>query len=119
IFCNSISIYAKDEVQLDNPRNAVFNHINNLEKDNYHPEIALKSFRIGKRSSKDAKELPIKLLRIYNGLGLHINFKNIPEDINYIDSNSGKNKYIVFRKLPDIYLEKYGNKWQYSAESVS
>lgn len=115
----SNDLLARTEYELNNPHNTIFNHIDNLRKDNYHPDKAVKSFKISRISRSEAQEKAEKLLRIYNGLGLYVNFKNIPIDDNYIDTLSGQNRYILFKQLPEIYLEKYGDKWLYSEESVS
>jgi MscS family membrane protein len=109
----------KNEVKLDNPFNSVSNHLNNLQKENYHPEIAVKSFNIIRMSPANAQETAVKLKRIFNGLGLYVDYNKLPQDDNYIDSVTGEKKFTLFKELPGIYLEKYGNKWLYSSSSVA
>ena len=44
---------------------------------------------------------------------------HVYQDQDYIDTLSGRAIYYPFRQYQDIYLEKIGNRWLYSEETVS
>ncbi len=115
------SIIHAQQIDQATPRSAVYTHLENLKPGNYRPEISAKVFY--GLPNEQAKDKAIKLKYIYEGKGLSIDYNQIPNDPNYTDSLNfpfPKKAYILFPlRLPDIYLEKYGNKWYYSKHSVS
>ncbi len=91
----------------------VTNHVNNLSEKNYNPAQASKSFFVP--DSAKSVDYAIKLKKVYDGIGLFVPLSRIPDNPNYIDSLSGKNKYVIFpQKIPEIYLEKIDTNWYYS-----
>jgi MscS family membrane protein len=94
----------------------IYNHF--LKNESYDPSIAAKTLNIKNIKSKDAQELAIKLLKIFEGNNLLINIDKISKDSNYIDPQTGMSKYILFPDFPDIYLEKYDVKWFFSTHTV-
>jgi MscS family membrane protein len=105
-------------VDLSTPRRSVELHLSNLQRNNYHPEVAAKALAVKDPSSDEAKELAIKLIKIYDGNGFLVDIEEIPDDPQYIDSSNGKQQYIVFSKYPQIYLEKINKKWLYSKRTL-
>ena len=61
----------------------------------------------------------IKLKKILDAKGLFIDFPSIPHDNDYFDSSAFKAKFVLFSQYPEIYVEKYGNQWLYSRETVA
>ena len=107
------------KVDLSNPNATVYTHLYFLQADSYHPEKAAKT--LYGLSDSIAIEKAIKLKKILDGRGLKVNFSKIPTNPNYTDSTivSGS-KYILFPyELPKIYVEKVGNNWFYSKETVA
>jgi len=113
------SFAKKSIAKLDSPYNTIATHLDNLQKDNYHPNVAAKALNTSLVRPDLAEELAIKLKRIYDGRGLFVNINDLPQNNDYIDTTINVQKYIIFSELPDIYLEKYGNKWLYSTYTVS
>ncbi len=108
-------------VDLTTPRSTLFTHIDNLKPDNYHPEAAAKT--IYGLSLNEAKKKAIRLKYIFEGKGLLINYNDIPNNPDYIDSINfpiPKQAYKPFPyRLPEVYLEKYGSNWYYSKNTIS
>ncbi len=108
-------------VDLSTPRSTMFTHLHNLEPQSYHPEAAAKT--IYGLPLQEAQAKVIRLKYIYEGKGLFIDYNNIPNNPNYIDSVNfpiPKHAYKPFPyRLPDISLEKYGDKWYYSKSTVA
>ena len=106
------------KINLGTPREAIFYHYKYLLNDSYSPEISVKALNIDKRDEGTGEDLAIKLKKILDGKAIMINFTKLSNDSNYIDSSSGKNIYLPFKGLPDVYLEKTGNKWKYSRHTI-
>ena len=108
-------------IDLSTPRSMIFTHLNNLKPDNFHPEVALKTFY--GISNEEARKKAIRLKYIFEGKGLFIEYNNIPNDPDYTDSINfpiPKHAYKPFPyRLPEVYLEKYGNNWYYSKNTVA
>lgn len=107
------------EYNLSTPRNTMQTHINYLQEDNYHPEIAAKAINPKYVSSQEeAKTLAIKLLQVYRAEGILIDFGDMPNETNHVDSVSKKSIYRISSSLPDVYLQKDGNRWYYSKKTI-
>ncbi len=108
-------------VDLSTPRSTVFTHLSNLKPGNYYPETAAKT--IYGKSPEEARKKAIRLKYVFEGKGLFIDYNDIPNDPDYTDSINfpiPKHAYKPFPyRLPEVYLEKYGNKWYYSKNTVA
>lgn len=106
------------EVTQKTPYNTIQIHLLYLQKDTYEPEKSAKSLKIKNNTSEKAKGLAVKLKKIMDARGLYVKMDEIPQDPDYTDTITGEHKYILFSKAPDIYVEKYNNKWYYSEHTV-
>lgn len=98
-----------------NPYECVENHLDNTSHHNYSPKKAAMSFKTNKLSQ--STDLAVKLKLAYDGLGIFVSLDKIPSNPDYIDSTSKLNRfYILPERLPEIYVEKIGNRWVYSPE---
>ncbi len=108
-------------VDLSTPRSTIFTHLDNLKPEHYHPEASAKT--IYGLPLEEAQKKAIRLKYIYEGKGVFIDYANIPNNPNYIDSLNfpiPKHAYKPFPyRLPDVYVEKYGDKWYYAKETVA
>ena len=105
-------------VDLSNPNAAIYTHLHYLQPDSYNPEKS--ATVIFGKTGQDAEDIAIKLKKIFDGMGLKVDFNKVPRSKTYADStyNAG-NRYILFPyRMPDIYLERYNNKWYYSTETI-
>ncbi|MFT5212703.1 MAG: MscS family membrane protein [Polaribacter sp.] len=111
----------KDSVSVDlnNPHATLYTHLHFLQSDSYEPKKAAKTI-LG-MSEKEAVKKVIKIKKILDGKGLFVNFDIVPKNPNFIDtlSLSSNHKYTPFpQRMPEISLEKTGEKWYYSAETI-
>lgn len=115
------SVIAQENLKVDlsNPKATITTHLNFLKEDNYHPE---KSARVFTGIPKNqTKQLAIKLKMIIEGKGLKVDYDQLPNDPNFADTTiiSKPHKFVLFPKqLPKVYLEKIGNSWYFSNQTV-
>lgn len=101
---------------LDNPYNTVYVHLYYLQADSYRANLAATTIQAA--TPIESERLAIQLKQILDGKGLYVRLNTLPQDANYIDSTTQKSYYTLFPKaLPEIYLEKVGDKWYYSKET--
>ena len=64
----------------------------------------------------------IKIKQVLDGKGLYVDVNKIPVNPNHKDTigYSSYFKYVLFpQRMPQIYVEKIGDKWYYSSETIS
>ncbi|MDG2356815.1 MAG: mechanosensitive ion channel family protein [Polaribacter sp.] len=106
-------------VDLSNPHATVYTHLYFLQADSYEPKKAAKTI-LG-LSEIAAIKKAIKIKQVLDGKGLYVDVNKIPTNPNYKDSigYSSYFKYVLFpQRMPDIYLEKTGENWYFSSETV-
>ncbi len=102
------------------PRRSIANFIANLQDDNYHPELAIKSFNFSKVSGRENKyELALLLKKYIDAKGYLIDEALLSDKKDYFDSSLGINRYHPFAKEPRIFLELYYGKWLISKTTVA
>ena len=108
------------DVNLSNPKATIYTHLYFLQPDSYQPEKAAKT--IVPNSVNDPKKAAIRLKQILDGKGLFVDFKSIPINANYkdtINAVTSLNKYVLFpERMPLISVEKIGENWYFSAETI-
>lgn len=119
IFFALTSLNSKAQVDVSTPRASVINHLANLQEETYYPEYSVQSFRFVNKTPAQQKKAAVMLKQIFDGLGEYIDVELIPDEKDFTDSLSGRTRYYVLDKNKDIYLEKYGDKWLYSAATVA
>lgn len=116
----SLGVSAQEELPntFDNPRDVIYNHLYFLQDDSFNDLQSAKSLaRTGLARSVRAK-LALQIKQILDGSGHYINIDALPDDPKYLDSLSNENKYVLTEEFPEIYVEKYGDVWLYSQETV-
>jgi len=124
-----IGLYAtaqqKRKVDLSTPNSTLYTHIYYLMPENY--DIAKSAATVKGLPKGEAQSVAKRIKEILDGNGYIINFSKVPTDANYIDTihfvtrtlDHNANRYAPFpRRLPEIYIEKYGNNWYFSEETV-
>ena len=107
-------------VDLSNPHATVQTHLYFLQSDSFDPKKAAKTI-LG-LSEEQAIKKAIKIKQVLDGKGLYVDVNKIPVNPNYKDSigYSSFFKYVLFpQRMPQIYVEKIGDKWYYSSETLS
>jgi len=110
----------KVKPDLGTPYSTVYTHLYFLQPNSYQPDKA--ALTIYGLKGLDAEKKAIKLKKILDGKGLFVDMSKLPRDKNYVDSTrvGKKNIFVLFpNKMPEIYLEKKGNSWYYSEQTVS
>ncbi len=102
------------------PYHAVYIHSHFLTPEAFNPDKASAAlFPYLGYPKKTMDTLAVKLKQILDARGLYIDLEKVPKTENYIsDTITKENKYIPFKTLPQIYLEKVWGKWYYSKETV-
>ncbi len=121
ILISTLSFSQSDpKVDLSNPNATIYTHLYFLQPDSYQPEKAAKT--IYGYKGDEAIDKAIKLKKILDGKGLYVDFTKVPNNSNFSDTTAYKigNKYTLFPvRMPQISVEKYGNNWLYSRETVA
>ncbi|WP_347174198.1 mechanosensitive ion channel family protein [Polaribacter uvawellassae] len=119
LFTTVVSAQDSIKVDLKNPKATIYTHLHFLQSDSYQPEKAAKT--IFPNSTEKPTNAAIKLKQILDGKGLFVDFNEVPTSSNYLDSLSQDNahKYVLFpNEMPFISVEKIGNNWYYSKETI-
>ena len=104
------------QLDLATPSDAMWVHLNFLQSDSYEPGISATAF--SGSDSLTRVDLAVQLKQIYDGSGLYVHINQVPQDPDYVDSISQEHFYTPFPKeLPQIYLEKIGDRWFYAQEA--
>ncbi len=101
------------------PHAAVLNHLKYLQEESFDPDRAAKSLYAGEFSDQELRKLAIELKQIFDGSGNYVRLEDVPLQADHLDSLTGKNRFILFEQYPDIYLERYGQSWQYSSRTLA
>ncbi|MGJ8745779.1 mechanosensitive ion channel family protein [Polaribacter sp.] len=122
LFFFSIFINAQDSTRVDlsNPHAAIYTHLFFLQSDSYQPKKASKTI-LGLPEEQAVKKA-IKIKQVLDGKGLYVDFNKIPLNPNYKDTvgYSSYYRYVLFPgRMPQIYVEKIGENWYFSSETVS
>lgn len=100
------------------PYEVIYNHLNFLQDENHIPEQASKSLFKGDRTQKQINNLAEELKQILDGSGNFIDMDEVPKSADYYDSLSRRNRYVLTKDFPEIYVQKYGDRWLFSEYSV-
>ena len=71
-----------------------------------------------KLSVEERIEKVKKLLAILDAKGLMIDYTKIPNNPNYVDSLTNRPQFILFNRLPEVYLVKEDNRWLFSQATI-
>ncbi len=111
----------KDNIKVDlsTPQATIRTHLHFLDSETYYPAKAAKT--IQGYEGERAEELAIKIRKILKGRGLFIVLRKVPNSPNFVDSvqNEAIHRYVLFpERMPEIYLEKVGEKWYFSKQTL-
>ncbi|MFK7972092.1 MAG: mechanosensitive ion channel family protein [Bacteroidia bacterium] len=104
---------------VQNPRATVQSHLYFLQDESMDPAKAAQTLLAEDLEQAEKEALARKLKQIFDGSGIFIELADIPDNPNHIDSISGKARYILTSRFPELYVQRYDNKWLYSAKSVA
>ena len=102
---------------LSNPRKTIARHLIYLQEASYQPNLSAQSLDTTGLSGASVEEIAEQLKQIYDGESFFVDTLQIPNDPDYRDS-LGRSRYLVFPRIPDIYVTKVGEVWLYSRHTV-
>lgn len=111
-------IASNDSVSFLTPYQSIYTFLKYLQEDSYYPALSAGIVRQGVRSSEEAQNVVIEFKQVLDGEGHFIYLEDLPNDPNYSDTLSRKNRYVIVEEYPNIYLEKIDGKWLLSEKSV-
>lgn len=102
---------------LSSPYTTVRSHLWFLQAGaHYRPAEAAKTLPAG---TQNAQELAIQLKQVLDGKGLRVALSQLPRNADHRDTTANEAIYVLFpAELPNVYLEKVGEEWRYSAATV-
>lgn len=121
LFCFLVLAKNSFSIQIDannSPYDVVHNHTYYLNKNHYDELKAAESFNILKRKERINAAITLNEILIGKGIDVNSMTSKIPSNPDYLDSISHQNRYVLYDKLPEVYVEKIGDKWYYSQYTV-
>lgn len=112
----SIQVNAQN---LSSPYQTIFTHLDNLQRESYNPEVSAAAIPLTVQDPERRMELAIHIKQVLDGKGLYIHMKDLPTEENYMDSLEKEHIYILDELEPRIYVEKQGDSWYYSEETIA
>lgn len=103
---------------LSNPRRAVHTFLHWQQQGHQNLDRVILPFKQIDKNREDKVELATELRKVLDALGLLVVYENVPNNPNYSDSLSGLKQYILFEKLPEVYLVKRNNEWVFSQATI-
>jgi len=103
---------------LESPYHTLVSHLYFLQPETFDPNLSAQSLYGKGHSLPQLKQLAIQLKQIYDGDGYYVYPEDAPDDPDYVDTVSGRQRYVVYDKYPDLYIEKRGDVWVYSKKTV-
>ena len=102
---------------LGSPRETMFTLLEFQQADSYHPEISGLTFNQKEVTPDQSIKLAQDMIEFLDGTGNYIEYEEIPNDSDYVDS-TGIHKYYPINGEEEIYMIKVGDKWIFSAKTV-
>lgn len=104
---------------LSTPYHTITSHLFFIQDSTFRPNYLEKLIKDGKLSKEKRVEKVTKIYQYYLGATQKwIGLDEIPSEKNYIDTVSGQHIFVINTNVPELFLEKKGNDWVYSATTV-
>ncbi len=105
---------------LSSPYHTILSHLHFLQTETYHPDSAAMTLYVKDAKSEAAQQLAIQLKEYMDGAGYFIDIEDLPRDQNFIDTLTGRHKYLPIPEVPEIFVyKKSGSQnWVYSYSTV-
>jgi MscS family membrane protein len=99
------------------PADAAYKHMYHLRAENYDPAKAAQT--LYGAPAEEAGRMAEQLKRILDAYGINVDTNKISNNPAFVDSVSGKHIHYPYETHKEIYLQKVGNQWYYSPQTVS
>lgn len=111
---------AAEEVQVDlsTPRATLLTHLHFLQPGTYEPDKAAQAFLHPEFTLEEARDFAVRMKQVFDGRGYYIDLAAVPNEPEYTDTVHNTHRYTPTPHLKEIYLERRGDRWLYSLESI-
>ena len=93
------------------PRQSIATLLDNLQPENYHPDIAASCI-----PADNGSELAIKIQRLLDAKGIFVSYDNLPDDPSY-QTEDGK-AYIYYEDLSNISVINKDGRWVFTEATI-
>lgn len=100
------------------PYDVIYNHLQYLQEGSRDEKQSAKSLFSQGIEQYKLEQLAVELKQIFDGSGNYIRLEDLPRTTDYFDSLTQKHRYILTSDFPDIYVQKYGDRWLFSERTV-
>ena len=121
LFLLSGSVIAFQNAQselLSTPQKSLHTFLHWQQTGHMDLKIAATTMKLLEGSEEERVELATELKKVLDARGLLVEYEDVPNTRNYVDSLSGLQQYILFDELPEIYLTKTNNEWVFSKATI-
>lgn len=123
VFVQTPLVYAaatpKAYPELATPRRAVHTFLHWQLQGHENPNLPALTMTADTSLTLAERQLRARqLLMVLDAKGLIIDYSKIPNQTNYTDSLSGQHQFILFEKLPQIFLVRIDSNWVFAKTSV-
>ena len=116
----AINDSVKYKLDLSTPYNTILSHLVFTDDSLFDISKASQCIDLSKVDSIQALDLAIKLKQVYLATSRKLfDFEELSRDTFYLDSASNLHRYWPNKDLPELYLEKEGDKWLYSKNTAA
>lgn len=108
-------------LNLSSPQTLVSEYEKYMSDDNFRPDVAQQIIYYKHIPHKEDRiDRIIKLNRFLEGKGVLVKVEDVPNDPDFIDTlHANAHEYIITPRFAELYLEKIGDRWYLSKESVN
>ena len=102
-----------------NPYQTVMVFNENMKTGNFQNPLIQKSFNDTTTNQAEILHKAKILFKILDRKKIDASLRTLPRNPDYIDTITGERKVVIFPDLPQLYLEKIGDKWFFSNYSLT
>tara|TARA_Y100001954_G_C15813709_1_gene606432 strand:- start:240 stop:2000 length:1761 start_codon:yes stop_codon:yes gene_type:complete len=101
------------------PLSATRNWLDNLQASQQNRAAASACAETTNLSKAQVEDAVFKLKKVFDVQGLFLRFEDIPATNNYVDQQTGRQRYVLSEKQPGVYLESQNGRWVFPFEVLS
>jgi|JI10StandDraft_1071094.scaffolds.fasta_scaffold94290_1 MscS family membrane protein len=101
----------------NSPYDVVYNHVHFMKKSTYDELQASYSFNIANKKKRINAAIMLKEI-LDAKVDQNSLLSKIPDDPDYSDSIKRRHIFVLYDKMPQVFVEKSGDKWYYSQSTV-
>ncbi len=108
---------ARAEGACDNPQAVAATFLDNLQPDNWQPDLASSCLDVPDSRSTERNRLAIKLKRVLDARGLYVPTLDLPAEPDYAD-DSGAHRVLPLHNFDGFVIVKKGDRWTIARSTV-